>query len=278
MRRFLLVLMAMMLSVGPASAWGPQGHDVVASIGEKALTPAARTRVKQILQGQSLVAVANWADGVRTARPETAPWHYVNIPVTEGGYNAQRDCRVEDKPDNCVVAQITLKTKQLADPTLLSGTRQEALKWIVHFLGDIHQPMHTVGNGDRGGNDVKVVFEGHTTQLHKVWDSGIINAAADDHDDYAARLFQSIKPAERQAWLVARSPVEWVNETFDIAKTKIYGPLNLIGHPGPQTTAIVLGADYDTDKIAIVETQLKRAGIRLAALLETALVPPPPRR
>jgi hypothetical protein len=120
-------------------------------------------------------------------------------------------------------------------------------------------------------NEVKVVFEGHTVKLHQVWDSGIINAAADDHGDYAARLFTKIKPEVREEWLRKSTPEEWAYECFGVAKRKIYQPLGLVGRPGSHPQPIVLGAAYADEMLSTVETQLMRAGTRLAFVLNRAL-------
>src|SRR4051812_5054881 len=183
MRNLLLAFAAVVGLSSHALAWGSEGHEVVAQIGETSLSPNTRSQVKELLgtQASSLADVANWADQVRPSRPETAPWHYVDIPVESSGYDAQRDCRNDD----CVVAQITLKVMQIGDLSLLPAVRLEALKWVVHLVGDVHQPLHCADNGDRGGNEIAVTFEGHRKKLHSIWDTGIIDAAADDRGDYA---------------------------------------------------------------------------------------------
>jgi hypothetical protein len=235
---------------------------------EFGLSPKAKARLNILLAGraESLADIANWADMVKSSRPETAGWHFVDIPVRATGYDPGRDC----KDDNCVVAQISLKARQLSDPALLPAIRLEALKFVVHLVGDIHQPLHCADNDDRGGNDIKVRFEGRTQKLHKVWDSGLLDAAAVDGADYAARLFQSITPADRIAWS-SPDPVIWANECFALAKTRIYDRLRLIGSPGPHVGLILLPANYAANEIGTVETQLKRAAVRLAAVLEATL-------
>jgi S1/P1 Nuclease len=273
MRMFLLSIAIITGLIYPALAWGPEGHQVIGAIAEKGLTPQARAQITEILMSEpspdrrSLTAIANWADQVRPSRPETAPWHFVDIPVTENAYDPQRDCANAD----CVVARINEFTAKLADRSLLRAIRFEALKWVVHFVGDVHQPLHCSDNQDRGGNDVKVAFQGQTRKLHQVWDSGIIDAAADDHGDYASRLFAAITPAERDEWQRLTRPEDWANECFAIAKREIYGPLNLIGQPGPVTQPIVLSADYPDQMLPVVEQQLKRAGTRLSLTLNWAL-------
>ena len=118
------------------------------------------------------------ADQIRMQRPETAPWHYVNIPIhpapdEPSDYDATRDC----PNDACVVAKIEQFERVLADRQVSQRQRLEALKYLVHFVGDVHQPLHTSNDHDRGGNEVPVTFMGRQTNLHAVWDTGIIEPA-----------------------------------------------------------------------------------------------------
>jgi hypothetical protein len=235
MRAMLLGLVAGTLLSGHALAWGPEGHQIVASIAENDLSAPVRAQVKQLLAGgaDSLADIASWADQVRPSRPDTAAWHFADIPADADGYDPQRDC----KRDSCVVAQITLKAKVLSDKAQSPARRFEALIWVVHFVGDIHQPLHCINNDDRGGNDVKVKFNGHTVKLHQVWDSGIIDSADDDHGDFATRLFKAITPAERSQWLSTRDPADWADECFSVAKQQIYQPLGPVDKPCPDADA-----------------------------------------
>jgi len=259
------------LIAGPAFAWGPEGHSVIAAIAEQSLSRPTLVKIRVMLEpGQSLSSVASWADEVRRARPWTANWHFVDMPVTAASYDHERDC----PKDDCVVEQINVQLKILRDAKQPLPKRQEALRWVVHFVGDIHQPLHDADNHDRGGNDVLVRFDGRPQKLHAVWDSGIIDAAADDHGDYAARLRGTITLAERQTWTQSLDPALWANESHALAKSEIYDPLGLTGHPGVPPKVIDLPDTYGTDKLPVVETQLKRGGVRLAAVLEQAFSRP----
>ena len=163
-----LLLFASMIFGGQALAWGPEGHAIIAEIAEARLEPAARTQVAQLLSledHQHLDEVASWPDAVRPRRPETAPWHFVDIPLTATAYDANRDCVGGD----CVVAQIQRFAAVLGDRNAAPQDRLEALKFLVHFVGDIHQPLHCETDltnfpppqGDRGGNDI------HLTYFHR---------------------------------------------------------------------------------------------------------------
>jgi hypothetical protein len=146
--------------------------------------------------------VSTWADEIRPQHPETRRWHFVSIPVhpTDGessGYDAARDCPQRE----CVVAKIEEFERVLGDPQASERQRLEALKYVVHFIGDVHQPLHASNNDDRGGNDVALTFLEQQTNLHAVWDSGIIGPAVNgDERAYALRLAGDITLAQSQQW------------------------------------------------------------------------------
>src|SRR5262245_53815324 len=161
------------LFVWPLSllAWGSEGHRLVARIAEAQLTETTRAQVAAILgPNRTLVSIATWADDVRRQRAATAPWHYINIPITEAHLNMSRDCPGND----CVVAKISQLQKALQDPATVPEARAEALMFLVHFIGDIHQPLHCGDNHDHGGNEVQVELAGRPMNLHSAWDSGMI--------------------------------------------------------------------------------------------------------
>jgi hypothetical protein len=259
----LLVLLA---TISHALAWGYDGHRIIADIAEQYLEPAAARHVRELLALENettLAEVANWADRIRGQRRETAPWHFVDIPIhpapgTPAAYDQARDC----PGDNCVVAKIDQFTAELRDHRLAPRQRLEALKFVVHFIGDLHQPLHASDNGDRGGNAIRVRLDGRDTNLHAVWDSGILDPAVGGDDrGYALRLAQSISPAELKLWQ-GGSAVDWANESHAIAVRVIYGSLS---HAGS------LPASYENAALPVVNRQLERAGVRLAAVLNGAL-------
>jgi hypothetical protein len=200
---------------------------------------------------------------IRVQRPETAPWHYVNIPIhlatgEPATYDANRDCPNND----CVVAKIAHFDGVLADRQFPERERLEALKYLVHFIGDVHQPLHASNNNDRGGNEVAVTFMGRQTNLHAVWDTGIIEPAiGGDERGYALQLVLNIKDAERKLW-PSRDPVSWANEAHEIAVAEIYGKLN---HAG------AIPESYEVQALSIVNEQLAKAGVRLAVVLNELL-------
>jgi hypothetical protein len=164
---------------GTASAWGPQGHVVIAMVAEDRLTPNARKAVRKMLLGAPLATTAIFADEYRVTHPETFRWHFVDIPFEESDYLEQRDCQVLTTGD-CVIHAIERAKATIKDTSAKPFDRADALKYLVHFVGDLHQPFHAIerkqanGKGDEGGNLVDVKFFGEPTNLHTLWDSGLI--------------------------------------------------------------------------------------------------------
>jgi hypothetical protein len=184
-RRVAAAFALMMLVVSNALGWGREGHQIAVVIAERHLTATARERVRQILgPDTSLAAVSTWADEIRPSRPETAPWHYVDIPLNASAIDLARDCPNGD----CVITAINNFEELLRDKTSMPEAKNEALKFIVHFIADLHQPLHCADDHDRGGNDLHVTFFGEKTNLHSVWDTLLIERIDPDSENYANRL------------------------------------------------------------------------------------------
>lgn len=256
---FTLVLV---LQCSPVHAWDAIGHAIVAMLAEERLTPHARAAITTLLGGQSMGDVSSWPDQVRNQ--QTAPWHYVNIEIEETQYEPDRHC-----PDRqCVVGQIERFRQTLANPSINSENRQKALKYLVHFVGDLHQPLHAGQNHDRGGNDVKVEFLGQMVNpftkkpwtLHQVWDHGLLDQYAPDAKQAVTQIDQYLM-AQNEAELARGSVIEWAMQSHDEARDHVY-TFSVDRH---------LGTDYVQRNLPVVEAQLARAGVRLAALLNTAL-------
>jgi hypothetical protein len=251
----------------PARAWGSEGHHIISDIAEQYLEPATARQVHELLALENVTALAvvsMWADDIRAQRPETAPWHYVNIPInppdgTPPAYDARRDCPSGD----CVVARIGAFETVLRNKQAPPRQRLEALKFLIHLVGDINQPLHCADNQDRRGNEVNVDFIGLRTNLHAVWDSGILGAAhIRDERAYALELAHSISPAEAEKWR-SGTPADWADDSYGVARNLIYG---VWPHdPG------ALPESYEQKGIYVVQVQLEKGGVRLAAVLNEAL-------
>lgn len=240
-------------------AWGPQGHEVVAMIAAKHLTPKAQQAVKQLLGTQTLASVANFADAIRNSRPETGQWHFVDIQITDTDYDPERDCLETDdnaiQDGDCVVNAIKHFKAVLADTSQSKAKRVEALKFLIHFVGDLHQPLHAADNHDRGGNSVQINFFGQSSNLHKVWDSGLIGRHGLTSAQFAAELDES---GSSVATFHDGDIEKWANESHKLAVTNAYR-----GIPNNH----VLGKTYFNRNLPVVESQLRQGGLRLASIL-----------
>lgn len=228
-----------------ADAWGTKGHQVVANLAYAQLTDKAKTEVNRLLAlepGATLASVSTWAD--ETRNKTTAPWHYVNFPRDTCTYDAARDC-----PDGqCVVGAID---KQLA--VLASNTSDEkrlvALKYVVHLVADVHQPLHAGYADDRGGNTYQIQAFGRGTNLHALWDNGLIeNTGLDTAAMTAKLLAASATAGEVDAARVAE-------ESRRIVGTAGFYPDRKVG------------TDYLERFTPVMEKRLSVAGARLAARL-----------
>ncbi len=257
-------ILLLVFSLMPSSvyAWGKQGHEIVALVAEERLDNGVRGEVHALLNGTTFIQASTWADEERT--PETKPWHFVNIPFTENRYDATRFC-----PEaQCVVGQIERCRAVLADSTAEQSQRHQALKYLIHFVADLHQPLHAGDKTDRGGNEVLVEFLGQTMNavsrtpwnLHAVWDSGILEREVTGVHQYAERLNAWLRVQPAGAFQDG-SVVDWAMESHMIAKESVYA--------FPPTRQ--LGEDYYRASVPVLNAQLAKAGVRLAKLLNEAL-------
>ena len=275
-RVLLIVVAALLLSQwARVLAWGAIGHHVVARIAWAHLTPAARDRVNDLLRADgggldAFVRASTWADEVRDARPETYNWHFVNIHVSEGRYDALRHCPATDRGD-CVVAAIARARADLVDAARSPVQRTEALKFLIHFVGDLHQPLHTIDNRDRGGNDVRVAAlrgdEGRGTNLHAAWDTGLINLSPETESARAERLLVDL--ASRPV-SVDLEVVKWVEANHEVAVRFVYRYPGF-SPAGPPADPVGLDEAYRQAAAPVIDRQLQIGGARLAALLNSLL-------
>ena len=267
--RVLITLLLAFLSV-PSAAWGPVGHETVAFIGTDNLTLAAKTKIVALLdQGDDLATISNWADKVRMfGRPETAPWHFIDLPI-------RKALTIKDEQDycpnnDCVLNQLQIFEGILGDESQPKSKREEALKFVIHFMGDLHQPLHCADDGDRGGNEKLVRYKapghaghGSKIKLHALWDHLIEPKTQEDPRTLATELEGKITATNRAEWDKG-TEADWAMESYEIAKTKVYKGMD----PGAQDyTDKPLPSDYYIKMRPIVDEQLEKAGIRLASVL-----------
>jgi len=268
MRRVTVILIAAgIFAAAPRpAAWGPDGHRIVARIALANLTPEARRQVDRILAGdpQDFVEASNWADQVRPDRPETYNWHFVDVPYGIETYDPARDCPATDGGD-CVLAAIDRFRRTLADGSAARARRAEALKFLIHFVGDLHQPLHSITNNDRGGNDVRVDLGGdRPSNLHAVWDREIIARRKLTDEAYANRLLAEL--AGRPLDTGAVDPRAWALESHARAETFVYDYPEFVKDV-PPGSPIRLSDAYFERAAPVVDERLTLAGLRLAALI-----------
>lgn len=242
----------------PAQAWGPHGHRIAARVAEARLTPEARKAVRELLlDGDTLADVSDWADHEgHDAVPGSASWHYVNVPIqTASAYNA-RYCR----GGNCVVDKIKHFRTVLADRRTPIKERRRALLFFVHLVEDVHQPLHVGDNNDRGGNTTQVQFLGEGTNLHRLWDSGLIAAIDRRDNDWVERCAALLTPENERTWSKGTAE-DWATESLrDARAAYLYSP----GGARPLESGTRLGRDYEERMRPILERRLAQAGLRLA--------------
>jgi hypothetical protein len=260
-----LVVAAPIAASRPAFAWGRNAHRAATRLAESRLTPEARALVRELLEeGESLADASTWADEHGRDIPGSASWHYVNVPITAERYEAQH-CR-----DACVVSRLAEFRGILADPTAPKARRRMALRYVVHLVEDLHQPLHVGDRRDRGGNAVQLTyFRDESTNLHQVWDSGILRNGYRGERELADALFTLARRPEAQDWLKG-SAEDWADESLAAAKQAYRVP----GSGAPLQSGARLGRDYQDANLPVALERLARAGMRLSDVLNADLAAP----
>jgi nuclease S1 len=281
------ILAGMLVAVAGGAdlrAWGAQGHRLVASLAANRLTPTARSNVRWLLDAETLADVSSWADRYWEGNYQTYYWHFLNIPPEATSYDRDRDCPRQPRlPENsaadrwrdCVVDRIGYSTTRLADLTLDRADRAVALKFLVHLVGDLHQPFHALGV-ESGGNGILVTMFGSATcsqnparpspcNLHGVWDSGLIAHRGLDDQRYLAVLDADIR-RERLDQRPIGTAAGWAIESQRLAKAALV----------PQQG--VIDEAYYHKQLPVIDERLALAGVRLAAVINESLKTAPPLR
>lgn len=261
----LVVMFATVVSTPNPVMWGSEGHRIVCEITWQRMTPAARTMVNSIRAadpdpGTSFVDSCNWADRVRATYPYASTYHYINIPSRTSGVDTARDCG--DQGKRCAPWAIANYASVLADPRSSPIYKAEALKFLTHFVGDLHQPLHAGRPEDRGGNGILAEFfgmrgrNGDSLNLHAVWDVYILEKGRVTWPDSALALNHEITDAQAAEW--ARSNVlDWTNESFHASEDMVYRL------PADRR----IDQDYYLSGLAYSRTAMEKAGVRLAMIL-----------
>ena len=252
--QFWLVFIVLFTTVAESSAWGPQGHRVVGLIADRHLQPQVKQFIKQKFNINSLADVATWADKRRKKRRQEKPWHYTNIAEGQGTYSADRDC-----PEKaCVTEKILEFSQVLRDRSATILEQAQALKFLVHFVGDVHQPLHLGNQKDRGGGSLHFTYRGRNVSLHYLWDGGLIDWRRTSLLKYAERLNGDL--SDIVIWN-ASTVVDWANESRSLALEVAY-----------KVDEGVLSKAYIEKGQEIIDLRLAQAGVRLANLLNSILI------
>jgi hypothetical protein len=271
MQRSCAFAMFILLLSSCCFGWGPEAHRVIADVAREHLSTNAMRAIVQLLGDDDLAAISTWADEIRRDRQETYGWHFVDIPWSARGFDEQRDCYHPNRKfpstlsdhHNCIVDRIEMFQHVLADHHAPRSDRIEALKFLVHFVVDLHQPLHAIAEA-KGGNEVHVVQFGSAEcgsrpcDLHGSWDIGLIEHAHRSERQYAD-LLERLIDAQQLDRRAEGAPDQWANESFSTA------------HQIWVSEDAAIDESYYRRNIHVVDEQLALAGLRLARLLNDAL-------
>lgn len=253
MKRLLTLILACGITFS-ASAWGPKGHDIVAYVAEQNLSKKTLKKVTEILDGKSMVYVANWLDNASHTKEYayTKTWHYVNVDPEEGTY---ANSKLESKGD--VVVAINGIVERLKSGQLTEEAERVELMMLIHLVGDMHCPMHAGHKSDKGGNGTQIKFFGKQQKLHSVWDSAILESAHKWSYIEWQQQIDRLTPKQEHA-IVYGTPNDWIEENVQLAEDVYENSPTGVNH----------SYDYVAKYAPIIELQLLKGGLRLAAILE----------
>jgi nuclease S1 len=234
--------------------WGRLAHRATAKMAEERLTPAALAAVHDLLgPGVTLADISSWADEQREV-PRAASWHYVNVPITESRYDP-KFCQT----GGCIVSKIEDFKRLLRDRKAGRVERQQALKFLVHLITDLHQPLHVGDTGSRGGNLIQVRFYSVGSNLHRVWDVQIMERHTQDERVWLWDFDFLANPKAVKEWSKG-TPEDWATESLQVAKEAYCLP----GTRTVMKSGTRLGDEYYRMALPIIQKQLAKAGIRTA--------------
>ncbi len=234
-------------SIENSIMWGNIGHKVVGEIAERKLNPKVKLIVNDLLDGESMANASTWADEIKSdpLYKQYNPWHYVNMPLDKEYSDIQKN------QSGDIVSTLKESIKILKNPESTKELKSFYLKFLIHLVGDIHQPLHTGRFEDRGGNDIKLSFLGKSTNFHIVWDVHIIEHLNMNYLELSDELI-NMRDVD-----YSLDPDNWVFETHQDVKI-LYSEIQNINE---------IDVDYINDKIPFIKHKLFKAGSTLAAVL-----------
>jgi len=248
---FILLFLSGQMVMGNSDFWSKTGHRVIGEVAQGHLNRKAKRAVSKLLYGKSLATVSNYADAIKSDRAfkNFSAWHYVNIP-SDKKYN-----EVKPSPNGDLVTGIQKCIEILKDKNSTEADRVFYLKMLVHLMGDLHQPMHAGRKEDKGGNDIQLRWFGKGTNLHRVWDSNMINDYGMSYSELSKEF--PLLGKEQTKEIQKGTILDWVAESQELAN-EIYDSVE----KGQK-----LGYSYSYKHWNIVEEQLQKGGLRLARVL-----------
>ncbi|WP_249319086.1 S1/P1 nuclease [Pseudoalteromonas sp. BDTF-M6] len=240
-----------------AWAWGANGHRIIGAIAEQHLTPEAKAQVMAILQGQSLARASTWADEMRSApgpfwQRQSSRWHYINIDSQHEFLNTEHRAHIDKTDIKDAYSAILSAMSALSKADTSATDKQFYLRFLIHLIGDIHQPLHVGRSADRGGNRINVEFFSQVTNLHRLWDTQLIAHQQLSYSEYKDFICCTQTQVAQNQTVDVKG---WLLESHHLAN-KIYS------HSDER-----LGYEYVYQYQTMMEQQLRRGGLRLAALL-----------
>jgi hypothetical protein len=258
--RNIAILFILLIPVA-AFSWGTTGHRVVGEIAQRHLTKKAKKELQKIIGLETLPLWANWADFIKSDTTHTwdhaSKWHYVNMPGNLGKEEFINGLR--QLPGENLYTQIKEMSAQLKDKSLPVEKRQIALRFLIHLVGDLHQPLHVGRQEDLGGNKINVTWFDKPTNLHSVWDNSLVEHQQYSYTEYANNL-DIANPDDVKAWQQSNLE-EWFYESYTLAN-KVYSSVPADGK---------LGYKYNYIFQQDLDRQLLKGGVRLAQLLNELL-------
>lgn len=264
------LVLAASLAAAPAAAWGPIGHRVSADLAGRNISGHTRAEIELILGKEGLEEAATWPDEQRSNPgpfwQETAgAYHYVTLPT------GRTVDMLEHPPEGDAITALEQFTGVLRDPAASREDKALALRFVVHIVADLHMPLHVGKEGDRGGNDFKVLWFEEPTNLHWVWDEGMILRQQLSYSEYAVRLERRTTPGEVIAWWDA-DPAIWIAESVEL-RDRLYPVTGGEQGLGTEGSPVMLSWQYQYDWMPSVELRLQQSGVRLAAYLDRVFAP-----
>lgn len=263
MTKLILAGLAFLAAPTPAYAWSADGHRAVCLVAWEQINDAAKSQIVELLDistGEDFAQSCTWADAIARERPETAAWHGVELPMAERAFELARDCKA---PTSCVIEQVE-KHARLLRSDAPKGAKAESLKFLAHLTGDLHQPLNIGFIDHLDGRQISGMFHGLPSNLHAVWDHGLLATLAAHGQDTAKIIFEAAAWSGRLTGADKKTPLEWANETLWVT---VSPPTGYIGNKGGD----FFGERYIRQNRPIALEQIDKAGVRLADMLNEAL-------